>query len=216
MYKYSWWFSFFYRYVTCPTDHHYVHVFELRDELWVPAVQGPNLMLICTFLFQTLLLSGTFFFISPFLGISLCSCLGELMLCINGDQIWITYNTLYILSLVFMFQEKGFFMWMWGLECISIIIVIQILTPFMQSVYASLDTKETVGYGKPDLFRVSFHNCLSCVHNCAHLPYVTLPKTNFFLFLQKPSSTWWYCSGRITSQITMERQINFYQEQRWR
>jgi len=45
-------------------------------------------------------------------------------------------NTLYILSLVFMFL--GFFTWMWGLGCISI--VIQISAPLMQSVYMASRT----------------------------------------------------------------------------
>ena len=50
-------------------------------------------------------------------------------------------NTLYILSLVLMFPDKGFFTWMWDLGCTSI--VIQILAPFMRSVYYSAREHQT-------------------------------------------------------------------------
>jgi len=46
-------------------------------------------------------------------------------------------NTSYILSLVLMFPDKGFFTWMRGLGCSSIVTV-QISPPFMQRVYCRL------------------------------------------------------------------------------
>jgi len=61
-------------------------------------------------------------------------------------------NTLYILSLLQMFPDKGFFTWKWDLGCSSI--VIQILAPFMQSVYYSAREHQTTSAKRSQQYEI--------------------------------------------------------------
>ena len=54
--------------------------------------------------------------------------------------------------------------------------------------------------GKPDFFRLSFRNCISCVNNCEDLLYIYL---FIFFFLHFCFSTSKECSGQI-SQTSAE------------